>query len=549
MSVSRSLIGLVSPGQADCTESPGRRRTVRPGRPKLSSAWPRRPPALPPDRARPRTATGPCGRSAAAARARSGSRATSARASTSRSRSSRARARRPRAPSARRRPRRGSATSAACARTGSARDASHVYIAYEYVPGQTFRQALRAGELNDARRGRGRRADPRRARARARARDRPPRREAVERPARRRRPELSVTAARLRARALRRGGDADRGRRRARDARLHLARAARARRGGAARQPTSGPSASCSGRRSPGWHPFWHGVAARDGEADRGAARRRSRRRGPTCRSRSSRSSTAMLSSTRRKRPPAAQLAADAARRLAQPARRRKPRTTLPPRCRASRPGGPAVARRRSSPAGRPPTLPFYPARWSPRCSPLLAGALTLRATAARARLRARRARAPARQRLVGPRARSTPRSPCAWLALSWRDAPRTGCFLALGPLLAPSLALGLLPLAAQAIRNPVAARAAGRDGGAARRGGRRPRGTRRCRSPAPRRRRASGSPGAPTRSPWPRRSGRLLQSHPALVLEAVVLAARRRRDPLRPRARPLVDRRPRRGA
>jgi eukaryotic-like serine/threonine-protein kinase len=32
-----------------------------------------------------------------------------------------------------------------------ARDPRHVYIAYEFVPGQTFREALRAGELNDAR--------------------------------------------------------------------------------------------------------------------------------------------------------------------------------------------------------------------------------------------------------------------------------------------------------------------------------------------------------------------------------------------------------------
>src|SRR5579864_7778319 len=31
-----------------------------------------------------------------------------------------------------------------------ARDSRHVYIAYEFVPGQTFREALRAGELNDA---------------------------------------------------------------------------------------------------------------------------------------------------------------------------------------------------------------------------------------------------------------------------------------------------------------------------------------------------------------------------------------------------------------
>src|SRR5437762_8105566 len=31
-----------------------------------------------------------------------------------------------------------------------ARDPRHVYIAYEYVPGQTFREAMRAGELNDS---------------------------------------------------------------------------------------------------------------------------------------------------------------------------------------------------------------------------------------------------------------------------------------------------------------------------------------------------------------------------------------------------------------
>jgi hypothetical protein len=43
----------------------------------------------------------------------------------------------------------------------------------------------------------------------------------------------------------------------------------------------------------------------------------------------------------------------------------------------------------------------------------------------------------------------------CIWLALSWR-APRQGLFLALGPVLAPLLALGLLPLASQGIRSPV---------------------------------------------------------------------------------------------
>ena len=41
----------------------------------------------------------------------------------------------------------------------------------------------------------------------------------------------------------------------------------------------------------------------------------------------------------------------------------------------------------------------------------------------------------------------------CVWLVLSWRS-PRDGLFLALGPLLAPISALGLLPLAAQGVRS-----------------------------------------------------------------------------------------------
>lgn len=41
------------------------------------------------------------------------------------------------------------------------------------------------------------------------------------------------------------------------------------------------------------------------------------------------------------------------------------------------------------------------------------------------------------------------------WLALSWRE-PRTGLFLTAGPVLAPVGGLGLLPLVAQAIRNPL---------------------------------------------------------------------------------------------
>ena len=89
-------------------------------------------------------ATGPSGRSAAAARARSGSRATSERAATSRSRSSPregkagSRAEREAAPQPR------CATRAASAPRARAR-LRHVYIAYEYIPGRTLREAMRAG--------------------------------------------------------------------------------------------------------------------------------------------------------------------------------------------------------------------------------------------------------------------------------------------------------------------------------------------------------------------------------------------------------------------
>jgi hypothetical protein len=41
----------------------------------------------------------------------------------------------------------------------------------------------------------------------------------------------------------------------------------------------------------------------------------------------------------------------------------------------------------------------------------------------------------------------------CVWVGLSWRS-PRDGLFLALGPLLAPISALGLLPLAALGVRS-----------------------------------------------------------------------------------------------
>ena len=127
-------------------------------------------------------ATGPCGRSGAAAPAPSGSPGTSRTAWRWRSRSSPGRARRPPGPSAR--PRLPPAAPPACLRAyGFGRDSRHVYIAYEYVPGATFRETLRPASSTTPSRSRPARRS-RGARARARARDRPPRRQAVERAAR-----------------------------------------------------------------------------------------------------------------------------------------------------------------------------------------------------------------------------------------------------------------------------------------------------------------------------------------------------------------------------
>ena len=109
-------------------------------------------------------------------------------------------------------------------------DDGHVYIAYEYVAGSTLRELLRAGQLTDR--------DAVEVAAQvleglAHAhrhgivhRDVKPSNVLVEDGA-----EVSVAPARLRSRAVRRGGHAHRDRRRPRNAGLHRARAADGRRG------------------------------------------------------------------------------------------------------------------------------------------------------------------------------------------------------------------------------------------------------------------------------------------------------------------------------
>jgi hypothetical protein len=163
-----------------------------------------------------------------------------------------------------------------------------------------------------------------------------------------------------------------------------------------------------------------------------------------------------------RRRPAAGRLAADL-RSL--PSRRRS---------KGSRPARPAIDRRvllldrvlpavgaAGATAWTTSTLPFYPAGW-----PLGLGALAGAATLAGPRL----GLATALAALYLPLANiSTGLAvvyavfAAAWLALTWRDA-RAGLLLVVGPLLAPLAALGLIPLAAQAARGGArrAAQAAG---------------------------------------------------------------------------------------
>ncbi len=164
-----------------------------------------------------------------------------------------------------------------------------------------------------------------------------------------------------------------------------------------------------------------------------------------------------------RRRPAAGRLAAEL-RSLSSRRRRTK----------GSRPARPAIDRRallldRVLPAAgaagatawATSTLPFYPAGW-----PLGLGALAGAATLTGPRL----GLATTLAALYLPLANiSTGLAvvyavlAAAWLAFTWRDA-RAGLLLVLGPLLAPLAALGLIPLAAQAARGGArrAAQAAG---------------------------------------------------------------------------------------
>jgi Protein kinase domain len=400
---------------------------------------------------------------------------------------------------------------------GLERDASNVYIAYEYVPGQTMRQALRAGELNDA--------------------------DAVETAA-----QVLEGLAHAHARGivhrdvkpsnvlLAEGEGIS-----ARLLDFGLAQLAEEESltatgdvpGTLAYVPperlvhgeSGGPPADIWAvgamlwESLAGWHPFWNGslleTAKRIETGAAPLAQARPDLPKPLCVL-----VDRMLALDPAARPPAAQLAHELRDTFAERLRRRKTRTTVPELSVPLRLAAPAAAALFAGWTAA--EVAFYPTLFAPLLA-LIAGALML-----------------VRPRVGLAFTLAVPVLPlgnvssglalvyaafaCAWLALSWRT-PRQGLFLALGPLLAPLLALGLLPLAAQAIRNPVrralqvvtavllATVVAGlRHASLPFTGTAPPKGL--------------GIAGSTDAVAVAEALVRFLQSHPALVLEAVVLAA-----------------------
>jgi eukaryotic-like serine/threonine-protein kinase len=200
-----------------------------------------------------------------------------------------------------------------------------------------------------------------------------------------------------------------------------------------------------------GWHPFWNGSLLETAKRiETGAAPLASVR--PDLPKQLCVLVDRMLAVDPGARPPASRLAFELRDAFAERLRRRKPRPPIPPIPALRAPirlAAPAAAALFAGWTAA--SLPFFPPLFAPLLA-LLAGALTL-----------------VRPRLGLAFALAVPVLPlgnvssglalvygavaCCWLGLSWRT-PRQGLFLALGPLLAPVLALGLLPLAAQAIRS-----------------------------------------------------------------------------------------------
>jgi hypothetical protein len=331
---------------------------------------------------------------------------------------------------------------------GLDRDTQNVYIAYEYVPGQTLRQALRAGALDDAAAVEAA-AQVLEGLAHAHARgivhrDVKPSNVLVEESA-----DVSVRlldfglAQLAEEESLTATGDVPGTLAYVPPERLH---------GG---EP-GGPAADVWAvgvllwEALAGWHPFWNGSLLDTARRiETGAAPLAQVR--PDLPKPLSALVDRMLALDPTARPPAAKLAFDLREAFAERLRRRRrgsgptlpslrvPMQIAPPAAAGLFAGWTAAA------------VPFFPALVAPLLG-LLAFGLTL-----------------IRPRLGLALALAVPVLPlgnissglalvytalaCVWLALSWR-APREGLFLALGPLLAPAAALGLLPLAAQSVRS-----------------------------------------------------------------------------------------------
>jgi hypothetical protein len=330
---------------------------------------------------------------------------------------------------------------------GLERDSRNVYIAYEYVPGQTLRQALRAGELNDADAVEAA-AQILEALAHAHSRgivhrDVKPSNVLVA--------EGEVLSIRLldfglaqlaEEESLTATGDVP--------GTLAYVPPERL------RGDSGGPPADIWAvgallwESLAGWHPFWNGSLLETAQRIESGAAPLAQVR-PDLPKPLTALVDRMLALDPAARPPAARLALDVRDAFAERLRRRKTNTTLPPislalPLRLAAPAAAGVFAGWTAAA-----LPFYPPLVAPILA-LLAFGLTF-----------------VRPRVGLAFALAVPVLPlgnvssglavvyaalaCGWLALAWRT-PREGLFLALGPLLAPVLALGLLPLAAQSVRS-----------------------------------------------------------------------------------------------
>jgi len=330
---------------------------------------------------------------------------------------------------------------------GLERDSRNVYIAYEYVPGQTLRQALRAGELNDA--------DAVEAAAQIlEALGHAHSRGIVHRDVK---PSnvlvaegegLSIRlldfglAQLAEEESLTATGDVP--------GTLAYVPPERL------RGESGGPPADIWAvgallwESLAGWHPFWNGSLLETAQRIESGAAPLAQVR-PDLPKPLTSLVDRMLALDPAARPPAARLALDLRDAFAERLRRRKTNTTLPP-IPLALPVSLAAPTAAGIFAGwTAAALPFYPPLVAPILALLAFGLTTVR------------------PKLGLAFALAVPVLPlgnvssglalvyaalaCGWLALSWR-APREGLFLALGPLLAPVLALGLLPLAAQSVRS-----------------------------------------------------------------------------------------------